>query len=325
MAASSMADSMSAHFARHHGQGAMASVTRGMAASATVVAEATRKLEQDPEDVEARLCILGATLARGEDASEHVLYLITHRPELDLGAFWGVHPRHLAEARTSWEMAMAGRPEDPNVFANAAWSTVDDVAFSDAAYERGRVLEPRAKEWHLQLAQFVEFRRLVVPERAQTYARQELDGRFQAFCLEDSPESKLLMLWSLRQAATAEDDLRRVLRLADIAGSRALKEKATRPLFCHHLSHVAFGLVLVAFGKIALADDELTRSLAQAVPEEPDVVLAQELLRVGARDAVVPYLERCADRFPRTVLGEILGAIRRGETVDLGVLTVAQM
>jgi hypothetical protein len=217
---------------------------------------------------------------------------------------------------------MASHPDDPDVFANAAWGSLDDPAFSEEAYEKGLRLEPRAREWHLQMAEYYELQRGSSPQLAMRLAVKELHARLRAFHREDSPTAKLSALWNLRQCArvTGDAEVHRLLREADKVGSKAATAQTEASGLTNHLSHIAFGLVALAEGDDDSAVRELDAALSREFTGEADLTLANELLHKGRRGEVVQYLRRCAARAvpSRADWPDAILRIERGEDVDLG-------
>lgn len=134
---------------------------------ATKASELERRLAQNPEDLEARVGLIGYYLVNGMALKrlENILWLIEHHPESDLALSLQArltpidgpdnNPADFERAKTSWMAQAAAHPDDARVLAHAGdflWES--DPFVADELHTRARQVEPanalltnRQAEW----------------------------------------------------------------------------------------------------------------------------------------------------------------------------------
>ena len=83
------------------------------------VAEAATRLRANPEDLEARLLLIGV----GSERTAHVLWLIEHEPRIEIGLFGliGSDTESYAEGARLWRAATQASPTNATIAGNAAF------------------------------------------------------------------------------------------------------------------------------------------------------------------------------------------------------------
>ncbi len=273
---------------------------RGTDLTADEAADVQRKLASHPHDIETRLLLLGfSARARSTTTDEHLLWLIEHHPHLDLGGSWPAPSLEMtSQARSLWARAMEGGA--PDVFLNATASMIGaDPTFAESALTQGRRLQPPPPaSWFAGMAKLFEFR--VVAESQQGSAEEHArlanlvaETYLEALRLERDDARRLYLLWPARQAAkAAEHPAHRLLQRADGEGNRARKA-GLETVSGRHALHTAYGLLAIATGDSATAAAELELAL-RSLPTDgsASLLLAKELLPLGAKKVVLDYLSR---------------------------------
>jgi beta-lactamase regulating signal transducer with metallopeptidase domain len=122
---------------------------------ATQASELERRLAQNPEDLEARVGLIGYYLVNGmpQKRLENILWLIEHHPESDLALSLQArlapidgpdnNPADFERAKTSWMAQAAAHTDDARVLAHAGdflWES--DPFVADELYTRARQVQP---------------------------------------------------------------------------------------------------------------------------------------------------------------------------------------
>ena len=157
----------------------------------------------------------------------------------------------------------------------------------------------------LTLAQGAEAQQQGVDYKAQ--AVQFLATREPQFEQEKDPAKKLYMLLNLTPAAMYAGDVQKATAYAQallVEGEKAQSQPGFGPgLYANatHVGNVVLGRLALQGGDIGKAKEHLLASAR--VPESgspvlisfgPSMILAEELLEKGERDAVIEYFDLCA-------------------------------
>ena len=302
--------------------------------SADDASRAEALLETSPDDLEARVQLIGYFFLNTDPAAQarrnvHIHWLISHHPEVDLSGYGRIiedmWPEAYDEAKRRWQAAVADHPDDTAILKNAsAFLFVFDPALAEEMLRRGSVLEPESANWHDSLARL----RIIAARHAESDEDRRVLGRDaraeydRALGLEKQPLSRYGLRIHLAEAAYEAGEYTRAAEEA----ARVLAEAPdfeTTFIFGNgiHRGHIVLGRVALATGDLASAREHLiaagaTRGSPQLNSFGPDFVLAAALLAAGERDAVVAYLEVCK-RFwkdEQTALERWQNRIERGET-----------
>ena len=284
--------------------------------SSDAASRAEAILETSPDDLEARVQLIGYYFLSSEPAAQaqrnaHIHWLISHHPEVELSGYGRViedmWPEAYEEGKRRWQAAVADRPDDTTVLKNASgFLFLSDPALAEEMLRRGALLEPEVADWHDSLARL----RLVAARDAEsdddrrTLGRDALAEYESALGLEKSPLRRYGLQVRLGEAAYEAEEYARAAEAAARVLAEAPDFEATFQFGNGiHRGNIVLGRVALATGDVAVARDHL--AAAGATPGSPqlnsfgpDFVLAAALLARGERDAVVAYLDACK-RFGR--------------------------
>jgi hypothetical protein len=293
----------------------------GARLSAEEAQELERLVTHDPENVIARLQLIGFN--RGASRSPHILFMISHHPQIQLGPNGVIaladDPESYAKGKSLWLNAIHNNAGDLAVVDNAAlYFLFSEPDLGLACYEG---IDSRSNvEWLSSEATYCDLWMGIAVEDAAAVVRVGRHCRRLlklVFALEKDPQRKLLAIWALRQCALAMNDRQAgaIYRLAhdtmihSISGDQA-KARPDDVM-------IAAGLLMSADGEWPQAEMALVgASKILAAPTPPSMHLARELLSAGRRDAVVTFLVACSARFPsdRDAFKAWIEVIVSGET-----------
>ncbi len=302
--------------------------------SSDAASRAEALLETSPDDLEARVQLIGYYFLSSEPAAQakrnaHIHWLISHHPEVGLSAYARIiedmWPEAYEEGKRRWQLVVAERPDDTAVLKNAStFLFLFDPALAEEMVRRGAVLEPDEADWHTSLARL----RMLAARGAESdadrlaLAREGLAEYDNALELETHPLGRYGLRISVAEAAYEAGER---ARAAEVAARVLAEAPDFEDTFQFgngvHRGHIVLGRVALDAGDLAGARDHLaaagaTRGSPQLDSFGPDFVLAGALLARGERDAVVAYLDACkrfwTDEEP--ALERWKKRIERGET-----------
>jgi tetratricopeptide (TPR) repeat protein len=273
------------------------------------VQELEDKVKADPDDA-ARMQLLrhyGREQFRSAEARDarqkHVLWLIQHRPALELGGpEVTLNPRidgaAYDEGKRLWEKHVQEQPENVTILTRAAtYLLLYERGTAEGLFKKAESLEPTNPRWPERLAHLYSLsantpagvdsvaagKALAAMERAHGLAT---DGGFNQLV------SLAKMALTAGDAAKARDYAQRVLRdAADYAGHWNHGNAI-------HDGNSVLGRLALSDGKVETAKTFLlaagkTPGSPQLNSFGPDVALAAELLDKGEKEAVLAYFELC--------------------------------
>lgn len=255
------------------------------------------RLAADPEDLVARVQLLGHAVndfysnGRPPEAlariDEHVLWLSTHHPEIDLGGDEIVVFRDpltgddLAAWRMRWLALVEAHPTQPVLLVRAARFLRDHDPELALELARRALRLSRRSEVHVLVGELQT--RLGRPEEA--IAEHE-----RALLASDADRE-----WVRLRLAKVALDAGKLDHAAETATT--LLADTNHPMF-HHEAHILLGEIAFARGDRAAACDHLLAAADVHTSPElasfgPRLELASRLLQHGEVDVVLRYLEAC--------------------------------
>lgn len=282
-------------------------------------------LSQAPDDHASRSKLIGyySQATRVSEAAEHalaehVLWLIRHAPaEAVLRSPIAARAVDLAQAEEAWRTQLALHPSDAAVHAAAAlFFQPHDAQLAGSLLARAKELDPSGDwEWR-------EYPRGMEPPRRRRKTLEDLEVELAA---ERDERFRSYLVTRILKEAMDSGDHDRMRRYA-----RDTLELSPRfPDDWNHgngiySGHTALGLLALADGDREGAVRHLlaaagTPGSPQLGSFGPDLTLAQRLLDLGQRDAVIQFLEKC-QTFWKMGRGQVhywLEALRAGGCPDL--------
>lgn len=262
------------------------------------------RLLEDPEDLDARITLVGYYSRHQERRLvAHGVWFVDHHPALEVWPLVDVFADELSQA---WQRVLAQRPDDVKVLANASvYFARGDRAMAASLLQRGSDLEPSLAHWHASLA------------RVGVTPLPELGL---AIALAASAEERFgYLLEAAEVALSARDRI-----LGTFYAERVLELAPTVAGAWNHGDGVHHAQIIL--GKLALAAGDLEGAKARLLAStdvpassqvSPDQTLAAALLERGERDAVLAYVDAC--RAFGASFGE-LGALHRDAPPQLRVV-----
>lgn len=258
------------------------------------------QLAANPEDVEARVKLVGALFMRFDAEHQtkrgsHLLWLATNRPEIALSGYGGLieeyAPAERAALIAAWRAAAAKPDAALDVLDNATAFLIRTYPEeAEAIYRRAIALEPGDYEWRERLA-----RALVIAGRPLE-AIAELEAALERT---DVDWVQLGLCLDLLEAAVMAKQWDRVVELAQriLADNETVTRTFQYGNAIHH-ANIALGWAALAHGEVAEAAFYLqaaakTPGSPQLNSFGPDRKLADALLAAGERAAVRAYFEEC--------------------------------
>lgn len=294
----------------------------GMTMSARDAEAVERSLQQTPDDLEARAKLLAyygnLSVSAGAvppQAVDHIRWLIENAPGCELaGTMYAQAPgtADAAELLTLWRYAADDHPDDAQVQANAArfFAVHDAAPLAQLYWERARSLDPSLPEKLPSL--FPELESVPTPDIAQPPVQDRPQFRFYAATEEVEEALRHAVQPALREHAE---------RLLKTAESFRDNWNYGNAIF---YGHTALGLVALAEGDHAAAARELLLSATTPGSPQlgsfgPNLILAQQLLDLGDRAAVLTFFDRCAVwwQMGRGKLDGWRKAVHEGRSIDL--------
>ena len=286
--------------------------TEGEDLSAEEAAALEKQLLQNPEDLEARIKLLGYYWSSGIDdhsldakAHPHIFWLIRNHPEAEiLGTPYGTivggsdyDSDAYVEGKRLWEEQLKAKGNDLHVLSNSAeYFLFQDPSLTEKSLLKGRDLDPKNHEWAERLGNFYMLG--VYPgdgEEGVKSAQKAFDCYRAAYELAATFDREA-MLTELAKTAIAAGDL----DAAEIYASKTLEHVEHNWNAGNNLHHgnLILGRVALAKGDVAKAKEHLlaagrTTGSPQLDSFGPNMALALELLKRSERDVVLEYLELC--------------------------------
>ncbi|MBX3227674.1 MAG: hypothetical protein KIT84_15065 [Labilithrix sp.] len=280
-------------------------------AGAEVAAALEARVASDPNDVEARVKLVGcyflASLWPDKQGvrGEHLAWLARNRPDVGLGGYGTLiaelAPEQHAVALAAWRDVALGPDVDLATLHNAA-SFIGFEHPEEAAelYRRASAREPAAYEWRKRRAQrLLAAARRDDAERPEVLAAEAVEELRTALALTDVDWIALGLRIDLLEALQLAE---RWDELAETARRVLADNETCRRTFQYgnaiHDAHLALGWCAYVGGDFAggaacLRRAGKTPGSPQLDSFGPDFELARALLAAGEREAVLDYIEDC--------------------------------
>lgn len=272
-----------------------------------------QKVSDTPEDVDARLALLGYLLGRGAaSARKHLLWLIDN------------HPRHCAhefivlqtvsstynEARQHWLRQLDSCFDDVAVVCHAAiFFSILDPKDSLQLFERAAELDPTNEEFPRKLSHLYAsmvgrgstaenefFARMAAQQMIKAVKLYMLPSTLDSYFLpyfpyELSHVAELVMQFDLLEDARSLGEL--LLKHQSINESRLNEAGSNADIYSlsECLGHSILGRVELAYGNIDAAKERLVLMMQLPVGKHSDWSLANALLQIGETQIVCEYIE----------------------------------
>jgi tetratricopeptide (TPR) repeat protein len=290
-------------------------VLQGSELSEEEARQLEEKLKADPENLPARIQLLGYYWSMTFDSDEarearekHVLWIIEHRPDSDVaGNPWvNLDPtldgEVYYEAKKLWLQQVKEHNENTKVLGNAAnFFLHNDEELSEIYLKEAQTLEPNNPYWpeRLGFLYMLEGRYGKPPGAAKEMMQKALVQYEKAASLTYVARDRASLLSDLAETAFGAGDMEK----AEAYALELLEKAGTKKGPWDYGSAVHTGNIIL--GQVSLREgdiDEAKACLLRAVsmPESNgfdhyylDFTLAKELWREGEKDTVTEYLEQC--------------------------------
>ena len=279
------------------------------------VARLEKRLEADSSDRDSRLLLLSATRAAPELRADQVKWFIRNEPRTYLGPALNiaVAQRGYDDARSLWLAAIEENGSDPDIAENAA------LFFLPLEPLRGgEILEAHAgrapnRDSYCRLFSYWYHASSLLSEHRETFASRSLGAGYRAIRLSQLKEIESI-LGRLADAARLSRDENGFRLLSAARQAYAEWSHVQDPLRAQ-LAQAVFGLVALAEGDVDGAIEHLNASsVVNALPSRAVRLLAEQLLALGQRNAVVTALAVWRDRIEalRNVVSTWIDTIQQG-------------
>jgi tetratricopeptide (TPR) repeat protein len=276
----------------------------GVHLSAPQARRLERRVTAHPEDLEARLRLLGHHRHRSFHAHgsrlavrRHLAWVVEHRPELGVESLFVLSGATLRRGdpvgfrmiERRWQAAVKRHGNDPRVLDHAAsFLRFQRPRTALALWKRAARLEPKEPRWLVQIAQLHRFQGAYHRELATLELALKMDGP-RSMLIEEIAEAALRTGDRDKAARRA----RELLRAADAVPRDWDYGNAV------HTGHIVLGKIAAARGRLAVAERHLiaagdTPGSPQLNSFGPDLDLARDLLERGCSKTVIAYLNRIA-------------------------------
>lgn len=264
------------------------------------------RLAEHPDHLEARVRRIGFATRTGLARGEDIVWLVIHRPDVQLGGFAHVDltddPAAHAAVGAAWDAHLRERPDDPVILRRAAdFFDSEEPDKAEDLLRQGAALEPSSSEWLEQLGRLRMSRAREAEDDASRakHAALALEHLERALRLSAKASARSGLLIEIAEAARVAGESAR----ARDAATELLRHATSTPATWStgdaiHRAHVVLGKLALAASDVRAAIEEL--QLSARTPGSPvlrsygpDLDLARQLLRLGEREAVAEYLVAC--------------------------------
>jgi hypothetical protein len=293
-----------------------------------------KKLGEKPEDVESRLRLLNHyRLDRSPEGRaamlRHAQWVVENGPESNT-AVRAVplnkarDPEAYAKFKEIWTKLVQDSPDNAKIASNAArFCSSEDRVRAEALLKKAQELEPKNMSWTQQLAELYMAAALDPRTSGPSEAAKAALAQYESLLSQADGGRRATALLQAGDAALLVGDEGK----AGAFGAQLLKHASSDDrmygLYVHE-AHRFLGHAALKSGDVAGAKAELVK--AGKSPESmglersgPQLTLAKALLAKGEKEAVLAYLEKVAELWPRGAddVEKWSEAIRKGETPNL--------
>ena len=305
---------------------------KGWDLTAAEAAALERRLEADPEDLNARARLLGYYFRHHRidppRKAGHVLWFIRNAPEAELlegpeGQIMPMlDPEGFAAAKQAWLEQIESEPRNVTFLRHAAaFFSLSDETLSAELLVRAEVVEPKSAEWARELGNIHWREARQFPEGWDMELAERALANFErAYELSDaSGRGPLLSRLGMVAYVVGDLDKARMYAEAMLADSPANWNRGNRV----HYGNLVLGRIALADGDLGGAGQYLlaagrTPGSPQLKSFGPDMGLARDLLARGETQTVLRYLALCLDfwEMGQDSLKNWIALIEGGRTPD---------
>ncbi|MFK7778177.1 MAG: hypothetical protein QM501_08660 [Gimesia sp.] len=270
-----------------------------------------KRVEQNPQDVDARLQLLGFYFRKqvGDSAAqktnqEHIVWFIQNEPEFDVLAtpfgllYEKVNAIGYSQGKEAWLDQLRTDPENLKLLENSAkYFMLSNSELAEESLLKGRALDSDNPKWPVALGQLYSLKmKTLSGDEEQSTAEKalgqlEIAYRLSAKMGQDSLLSELAKVALVAQETTKAREYAELMLSKDDS-----HENRGNNI---HDGNITLGKIAIAAGDVETAKSSLIN--AGKTPGSPpldsfgpDMALAKELLKHGEKDAVLEYLRLCS-------------------------------
>lgn len=277
---------------------------KGDKMDAAQVTELEASLEAKPDDLASRTKLLGYYFIEGRKEPEkrlkHILWVIKNHASSDLAALPYCHmdgtsdPADYVEAKKLWLEQTDDHPDDAKILGNAAaFFLLSDKDLAEDFLKRAQKAEPENTKWPDNLGH------LYLLDDSKEAAVKALIELEKAQAVDVSEKKKFYRLDKLSKAALQADELEKATRYAKeaLGAAERFPKDWNHGNAIHHGNNI-LGLIALRQGDMKLAVDHLLKSgktpgSPQLNSFGPSMLLAERLLEMGEKAAVLEYFGLC--------------------------------
>jgi len=274
-----------------------------------------RHLEAHPNDIEARIKLLGYYFYQHPTTPDiskarwrHIAWIIENAPDSEVGRTPYVtlnrvlDGRLYNDARNMWLKQVAAHKQNAAVHANAAnFLQLFDPKLAEVLLKKARALEPNNPEWSQQLADLYSLQMIsAAREKRKVLGAQWMKELEKTLQNTYDADEQWYITCELASATLEAGDLEKARTYAVEMLVKADEHKESWNYGnAIHKGNLILGIIELRSGNIEKAKHYLleagkTPGSPQLNSFGPNMRLAQELLEKGERDVVVEYLHLCA-------------------------------
>ncbi|MBS1954425.1 MAG: hypothetical protein JST89_09565 [Cyanobacteria bacterium SZAS-4] len=280
-------------------------------------AEHRRNLKQNPDDLKSRLVLFGrGYYVKASANSEHLIWLIENHPKRWIHSMFSPKKRNdsYEAARTSWLRVVRLNAEDVTVLAHAAefFQRFEEKAATKMLIKASR-LAPSCEELPRQLSFSYRLRHGSNPRETRLLAHNsavQMKVAIERYALPSTDDSYLLPYFSMEISEVARHVLHQDLlddakELARLLLNHKEINRSRNPMLAEgaegvyrlstYRGNAILGRVALREGKIAEAEDYLSKMIGVKPDWYTDYELAEELVASGANIVAAKYVEFCRD------------------------------
>jgi beta-lactamase regulating signal transducer with metallopeptidase domain/tetratricopeptide (TPR) repeat protein len=272
-----------------------------------------KKIEQNPDDVTSRSCLLGyyaGGISKDPFARTkghiHLLWFIRNAPkDTALGTIYAkilsqtLDKEAYIKAKMMWLDHLKNEPEDLRLIENSAnFFQRFDRELAEKSLKKGRDLDPMNPKWSEGLGDFYALDMKIGSKASRREAATKaLEYYEMAYTRSPNRPSTANMLGVLAEAAWVADKPEKVEEYA-----KAMLKLDRFPLmreYFAHLGNIYLGRLALTLGDVEMAKEYLLKAGSVAYSDRlnnmgPDMTLAGELLERGEKEVVLKYFEMCS-------------------------------
>ena len=311
--------------------------TEGGKLNATQAAELEEQSQQNPDDTTVRTKLLGYYFRKQyEDPSvrtlrqSHILWLIENAPASDVLRISEGHLNNkleadaYGEAKEAWQKQLEDKPNNLKILENAAsFFDKHDRETAKQLLEKAKAIEPKNQKWPAKLGQIYELEMIGRSGKSRAEAATKALEQLEiAYDLSDAINRDPLLTRLARSAFEA--------RQIDKAKKYATEMLDQQREDWNAGNNVHYGNITL--GRIALAQNDVeeakqyllaagkTKGSPQLNSFGPNMILANELLKLGENEAVLEYFDLCSKFWDMgdEKLKQWSATVKEGGTQDFG-------